>query len=83
MKRTHHHIKRKTKIMLLKMLVDAVIKFVGIACFFIGIGALAEVPTDPKKIVQALGLFILGICIIGYNSYLITKQESKNDRFTK
>ena len=77
MKRTHRHLSRKTKIMLVKLLIDAVIKFVGVACFFIGGAALAEVPTDPKEIVRALSLFLLGLCIIGYNSYLITKQENK------
>ena len=72
-----HRLQRKTKIMLLKFLADAVIKVVGVGLFFVGLGGLAECPTDPKKIVQALGCFIFGICIVAYNSYLIDKKENK------
>lgn len=77
MRHTHRRIKRSTKIKILKAFADAVIKGIGVALFFIGIGALAECPTDPRQIVQALGFFIFGICIIGYNSYLIEKKENK------
>lgn len=77
MKHTHRRLKRSTKIKLVKAFVDAVVKGIGVALFFIGIGALAECPTDPKQIVQALGFFIFGICIIGYNSYLIDKHEKR------
>lgn len=77
MKHTHRKLKRRTKIKLVKAFVDAVVKGIGVALFFIGIGALAECPTDPKQIVQALGFFIFGICIIGYNSYLIDKHEKR------
>ena len=78
MKKRKHikHFKRSTRIKLLKAFADAVIKGIGVALFFIGIGALAECPTDPRQIVQALGFFIFGICIIGYNSYLIEKKEN-------
>lgn len=76
MKRSRMRIKRKTKVMIAKMLFDSLVKFLGIACFFIGIAGLAECPTDPKQIVQGLGMFILGLCIVGYNSHLISRQEN-------
>lgn len=59
---------KRNKKMLLKMLVDAIVKTAGVACFFIGIGALAEMPTDPKQITQALAFFIFGVCILAYDS---------------
>lgn len=73
----NHRLSKRTKTIVIKALTDAVVKGIGIACFFIGMGALAEIPTDPKQIVQALGIFILGICIIGYNSHLVSKEERK------
>lgn len=70
-----HRISKRTRIMLLKFFADAVIKLLGVGLFFIGIAKLAECPTDPKKIVQALGCFIFGICIVAYNSYFIDKEK--------
>ena len=70
-----YKIKKKTKIMLVKLIVDAVVKFAGVACFFIGIGGMAECPTDPKKIIQALAMFLFGLAVIAYNSYLVSRQE--------
>ena len=81
MKQKRRRFSRKTRIMLLKIFADAVIKFLGVALFFIGIGALGECPSDPKQIVQALGCFIFGICIIGYNSYLLDRTDRRQDKW--
>ena len=63
-------------------LFDAFMKITGVAMFFIGLGGLAEIPTDPKMIVRALGLFIGGVCMIAWNSYLLETGErgQKDDR---
>lgn len=79
MKRTRR-MRRSTKIKLFMAFTDAVMKGIGITIFFIGIGAMAECPTDPHIIVRALGLFIGGLCIILWNSYLLDRKERMNDR---
>ena len=66
---------RRTKKMLAVALFDTFMKLIGVAMFFIGLGGLAEIPTDPKMIVRALGLFIGGICMIAWNSYLIDNRK--------
>lgn len=71
------HIRKQTKIKVLKTLAQTVIVGVGVASFFIGIGALGEIPTDPKKIVQALGMAVLGISIIAINGHLVDKENKQ------
>ncbi len=70
----------RTKKKLAVFLFDAIMRFFGIAMFLIGLGGLAEIPTDPKMIVRALGLFIGGICMVAWNSYLIDGKERRRDR---
>lgn len=65
---------KKAKKMLAVAFFDALMKTAGIAMFLIGLGGLAEIPTDPKMIVRALGLFIGGICMIAWNGYLADKK---------
>ena len=65
---------RRTKKMLAMMFFDALVKTAGMAMFLIGLGALGEVPTDPKTIVKALGLFVGGIAIIAWNGYLADRK---------
>ena len=64
--------------MLAMAFADAVMKTLGVAMFLIGLGGLAEVPTDPKMIVRALGLFIGGICMIAWNSYIIDNRKGEH-----
>ena len=59
---------------------DTLMKFLGVSMFLIGLGGLAEVPTDPHIIVRALGLFIGGICMVAWNAHLLDGKESGNDR---
>ena len=70
----HHRLSKKAKRMLAVALFDAVMKTAGIAMFLIGLGALGEVPTDPKMIVRALGLFIGGICLIAWNGAIADRK---------
>ena len=59
---------------------DTLMKLIGVSMFFIGLGGLAEVPTDPHIIVRALGLFIGGICMVAWNAHLLDGKERGNDR---
>lgn len=72
-----YKVKKKTKIMLVKLMADALVKVAGVACFFIGIVGLAQCPQDPKRIVQAFALFLFGLAIMAFNNYLTNKQERK------
>ena len=67
--------KRRTAIKLIKAFAAVVVNGVGVASFFIGIGVLGEVPTDPKKIVQALGMAVLGVSIIVINGHVVDKEN--------
>lgn len=73
-------ITKRAKKKLAVFVFDAIMRFLGIAMFLIGLGGLAEIPTDPKMIVRALGLFIGGICMVAWNSYLIDGKERRRDR---
>ena len=68
---------KKVKKMLAWAFFDALMKGDGIAMFLIGLGSLGEVPTDPKMIVRALGLFIGGICLIAWNGYICDRKEGQ------
>ena len=71
------HFTKRTKKLLMVAFFDTLMKILGVAMFLIGLGGLAEIPTDPKMIVRALGLFIGGICMVAWNSYLIDKKGAK------
>lgn len=73
-------ITKRAKKKLAVFVFDAIMRFLGIAMFLIGLGGLAEIPTDPKMIVRALGLFIGGICMVAWNSYLFDGKERRRDR---
>lgn len=78
--RVHRKLSRKAKKMLAMVFVDTLMKAIGVAMFLIGLGGLAEVPTEPKMIVRALGLFVGGICMIAWNSYIIDRKGERSDR---
>lgn len=72
-----YKVTKKTKIMLVKLIADAIVKGLGISCFFVGIVGLAKCPTDPKRIVQVFALFLFGLLIMACDNYLANKQERK------
>ena len=79
--RTHHRkLSRKAKKKMALVFADALMKFTGIAMFLIGLGGLAEVPTDPKMIVRTLGLFVGGILVIVWNGYIVDRKGDASDR---
>ena len=76
----HRRLSKQAKKRIAIALFDTLMKLVGIGMFFIGIAGLAEVPTDPKMIVRALGLFLGGLCAIAWNSYLLDGKGKRDDR---
>ena len=75
--KAHRKMSKRAKKKLAVVAFDIVMKFTGVAMFMIGLGGMAEIPTDPKSIVRALSLFISGICIIAWNGYLIDRKGDK------
>lgn len=73
----HRKLSNRTKKMLAVVFFDTLMKVAGVGMFLIGLGGLAEIPTDPKMIVRALGLFIGGICLVAWNSYLLDRKGEK------
>lgn len=71
----HKGLSDRAKRMLAMAVIDALMKFGGVAMFLVGLGGLGEVPTDPKMIVRALGLFFGGISLVAWNSYLIDNRK--------
>ena len=80
MKAHHRKLSKRAKRKLAMMIFDTFMKATGVGMFLIGLGALAEVPTEPRMIVRALGLFIGGICMIAWNSYIIDGNGDAGDR---
>ena len=82
MKRQHRKLSKRAKKRIAIAMFDTFMKITGIGMFFIGIAGLAEVPTDPRMIVRCLGLFIGGVCMVAWNSYLLSGKEQgkRNDR---
>ena len=72
-----HRISRRTKRMLAIAFADTLMKFAGVSMFLIGLGALAEIPTDPKTILQSLALFAGGVGLIAWNGYIVEHRKGE------